>query len=69
MEVAAEASVYDDYKFVTREELERLQLNSLMGTSMLRPYMHGACIAVLASMCMYACVCMYVCMLYSRHSL
>uniref|UniRef100_A0A7S3F079 Nucleolar protein 10 n=1 Tax=Haptolina ericina TaxID=156174 RepID=A0A7S3F079_9EUKA len=41
MEVAAEASVYDDYTFVTREELESLQMETLVGTTMLRPYMHG----------------------------
>lgn len=33
--------MYDDYKFVTGEELEKLGLNSLVGTSALRPYMHG----------------------------
>ena len=34
-------TVYDDFKFVTKEELDRLGLNHLVGTSMLRAYMHG----------------------------
>eukprot|EP00736_Rhodelphis_marinus_P005260 Rmarinus@m.21243 len=35
------APVYDDYKFVTREELEQLGVKHLIGTNLLRPYMHG----------------------------
>ena len=34
-------SVYDDYKFVTRSELEGLGLAHLVGSSLLRAYMHG----------------------------
>ncbi|XP_047108300.1 nucleolar protein 10 [Schistocerca piceifrons] len=34
-------TVYDDYKFVTRKELEELGLDHLMGTNLLRAYMHG----------------------------
>jgi len=34
-------SVYDDYKFVTERELHDLGLGHLIGTSMLRGYMHG----------------------------
>ncbi|KAI5704453.1 hypothetical protein M8J75_005469 [Diaphorina citri] len=34
-------NVYDDYKFVTRQELEDLGLGHLIGTSLLRAYMHG----------------------------
>lgn len=34
-------AVYDDYKFVTRTELEGLGLAHLVGSSMLRAYMHG----------------------------
>jgi ribosome biogenesis protein ENP2 len=34
-------SVYDDFKFLTREELEALGLTNLIGTPMLKPYMHG----------------------------
>lgn len=41
MEEQASATIYEDYKFVTREELERLQLDSLVGSKLLRPYMHG----------------------------
>jgi len=41
MEENGTPTVYDDYKFVTREELEELNLGSLVGTKVLRPYMHG----------------------------
>lgn len=34
-------SVYDDYKFVTAEQLEEIGLSHLIGTSLLRAYMHG----------------------------
>uniref|UniRef100_A0A1B6EAU7 Uncharacterized protein n=1 Tax=Clastoptera arizonana TaxID=38151 RepID=A0A1B6EAU7_9HEMI len=34
-------TVYDDYKFVTKKELEDLGLSHLIGTSLLRAYMHG----------------------------
>jgi len=33
--------IYDDYKFVTQKELETLGLTDLVGTNMLRAYMHG----------------------------
>lgn len=33
--------MFDDYKFVTREELETLSLGHLIGTNLLRAYMHG----------------------------
>ena len=33
--------VYDDYKFVTRQELEALNLARHIGTKKLRAYMHG----------------------------
>lgn len=33
--------IYDDYKFVTKKELEELNLAHLIGTPMLRAYMHG----------------------------
>ncbi|RZC43106.1 nucleolar protein 10 [Asbolus verrucosus] len=33
--------VYDDYKFVTKQELENLSLEHLVGTNLLRAYMHG----------------------------
>ncbi|GJP45259.1 hypothetical protein CLOM_g4670 [Closterium sp. NIES-68] len=35
------AAMYDDYKFVTREELHALRLTELLGTNLLRPFMHG----------------------------
>ncbi|XP_063216087.1 nucleolar protein 10 isoform X2 [Bacillus rossius redtenbacheri] len=34
-------TVYDDYKFVTRRELQELGLDHLVGTNLLRAYMHG----------------------------
>ncbi|XP_022914298.2 nucleolar protein 10 [Onthophagus taurus] len=34
-------TVYDDYKFVTKTELENLGLDHLIGTNLLRAYMHG----------------------------
>ncbi len=33
--------VYDDYKFVTKQELENVGLSYLIGTNLLRAYMHG----------------------------
>ncbi|CAE7870409.1 nol10, partial [Symbiodinium sp. KB8] len=36
-----EARVYDDYKFITRDELLKLGMGHLVGSSLLRPYMHG----------------------------
>lgn len=41
MEEQTGSSVYDDYKFVTREELEDWGLNHLVGSNLLRAYMHG----------------------------
>jgi ribosome biogenesis protein ENP2 len=43
MGVGADATttVYDDYKFATREDLAALGLDRLVGTSYLRAYMHG----------------------------
>ena len=35
------STVYDDYKFVTREDLDNLGLSHLVGTNLLRGYMHG----------------------------
>lgn len=34
-------SVYDDFRFVTRAELTRLELDHLLGTALVRAYMHG----------------------------
>ena len=43
LEGSAESTtdVYDNYKFVTRRQLEALELDNLIGTPMLRAYMHG----------------------------
>ncbi|KAI3691172.1 hypothetical protein L2E82_49391 [Cichorium intybus] len=41
MEEDAETTIYDDYKFLTKEELEKLNLTNLIGTNLLRAYMHG----------------------------
>lgn len=34
-------NAYEDFKFVDQAELERLELGHLVGTPLLRPYMHG----------------------------
>lgn len=41
MEEGQNKRVYDDYKFVTRKELTQLGLDHLIGTNLLRAYMHG----------------------------
>ncbi|KAJ1978440.1 Small ribosomal subunit biogenesis [Dimargaris xerosporica] len=41
MEETPQESVYEDYKFTTREELAILSLDHLIGTNLLRAYMHG----------------------------
>lgn len=41
LESTASQVVYDDYKFVTKQELESLGLDHLLGTNLLRAYMHG----------------------------
>lgn len=41
LEENTENVVYDDYKFVTPEELEVLGMTHLVGTNYLRAYMHG----------------------------
>jgi ribosome biogenesis protein ENP2 len=41
LEEAPQTTVYDDYTFVTREDLEGMGLGHLVGTKLLRPYMHG----------------------------
>uniref|UniRef100_A0A7R9YC92 NUC153 domain-containing protein n=1 Tax=Pinguiococcus pyrenoidosus TaxID=172671 RepID=A0A7R9YC92_9STRA len=38
---SGEVSVFDDYKFLTKQELQELNVESLMGTPLLRGYMHG----------------------------
>lgn len=34
-------TVYDDFKFVTKDEIQHLGMEHLVGTGMLKPYMHG----------------------------
>lgn len=34
-------TVYEDYKFLTRSEIDRLGISNLVGTPLLRGYMHG----------------------------
>ncbi|MEE6476810.1 hypothetical protein FKM82_011228 [Ascaphus truei] len=41
LEENPESTVYDDYKFVTRKDLEDLGLSHLVGSPLLRAYMHG----------------------------
>ncbi|XP_078503929.1 nucleolar protein 10 [Lissotriton helveticus] len=41
LEENPESTVYDDYKFVTRKDLENLGLAHLIGSPMLKAYMHG----------------------------
>lgn len=41
MEEGAQTTIYDDFKFLTNEELEKLRLTNLIGTNYLRAYMHG----------------------------
>ncbi|CAN6484882.1 unnamed protein product [Victoria cruziana] len=41
LEESEETSIYDNYKFLTREDIDRLRLTNLIGTDLLRAYMHG----------------------------
>lgn len=41
LEESNEVLIYDDYKFVTKPDLEGFGLSHLVGTNMLRAYMHG----------------------------
>ena len=41
MEESNATNLYDDFKFVTATDLEKLQASHLIGTSMLKGYMHG----------------------------
>ena len=41
MEEQKQTSVYDDYKFLTANELEQLNATHLIGTPYLKAYMHG----------------------------
>ena len=41
LEEKVSAHVYDDFKFITRAQLDELKLEHLVGTKSLRPWMHG----------------------------
>ncbi|KAJ4716803.1 Nucleolar protein 10-like [Melia azedarach] len=41
LEEGGQTTIYDNFKFLTREDLEKLNLTSLIGTNLLRAYMHG----------------------------
>merc|ERR1719230_666189 len=41
LEESKQKSVFDDYQFVTAEQLEQLGASELIGTKFLQPYMHG----------------------------
>jgi len=41
LEESSKKVVFDDYQFVTSEQLEQLGATDLVGTKFLRPYMHG----------------------------
>lgn len=39
--MGGQTTIYDHYKFLTKEELDKLNLTHLIGTNVLRAYMHG----------------------------
>jgi len=41
LEESNASTVYDDFKFLTTADLEKLNASHLVGTSMLKAYMHG----------------------------
>jgi len=41
LEESTQKAVFDDYKFVTADDLEQLGARELVGTKFLQPYMHG----------------------------
>lgn len=41
LEEGAQTTIYDNYKFLTKEDLAKLNLTNLIGTNLLRAYMHG----------------------------
>ncbi|CAI0625382.1 unnamed protein product [Linum tenue] len=41
LEENAQTTVYDNFKFLTKEDLERLNMTKYIGTNHLRAYMHG----------------------------
>ncbi|GAV56912.1 NUC153 domain-containing protein [Cephalotus follicularis] len=41
LEESGQTTIYDDYKFLTKDDLERLNLTNLIGSNLLRASMHG----------------------------
>lgn len=41
MEETGQTTIYDNYKFVTKEDLEKLKMTHLIGTDLLKAQMHG----------------------------
>eukprot|EP00249_Psilotum_nudum_P016209 c25719_g1_i1 orf=861-2126(+) len=41
LEEGGQSTIYEDFKFVTKEDLEKLNLTNLIGTNLLHAYMHG----------------------------
>jgi ribosome biogenesis protein ENP2 len=41
LEESTTTNVYEDYKFITKQEVEEIGASSLIGTALLRGYMHG----------------------------
>lgn len=41
LEEGAQTTIYDNFKFLTKEDLEKLKLTNLIGTNLVRAYMHG----------------------------
>ncbi|XP_050363079.1 uncharacterized protein LOC126781984 [Argentina anserina] len=41
LEEDTQTTIYDNYKFLTKEEIERFRLTNMIGTNLLRAYMHG----------------------------
>jgi len=41
LEESKQQQVFDDFKFVTQDDLDQLGANDLVGTKFLQPYMHG----------------------------
>lgn len=41
MEEKSDSRVYDEYKFLTKEEMERLNLTQYIGTNAVRVHLHG----------------------------
>lgn len=41
MEETGQTTIYDNYKFLTKEDLEKLGMTNLIGTDLLKAQMHG----------------------------